>query len=364
MNVKQYRKILTVVLMLCAVAFFGCAERVLTGQLSTQKIAEEWSAEENYAQISCFFSEDAALTKEQIIPIEQQLVTALQEASEDAGNENGRTWVDCYSTQDELTIYSDRTSVTVRAFGVGGDFFLFHPLKLLSGNYFDGNDVNADGVVIDENVAWQLFGSNHVAGMTVEINGVLYPIRGVVRSDAGCFSEAAGEEKATVYVSYDILSKQTGGEEEMKQALTLDSYELLIKNPVHKFGVTALEKALGLDKNMYEMVENSTRFDFTGRLNVLKNFGIRSMNTKNIVFPYWENRAKAYEDVAALLLVLEFLCLIYPLVYAAGKLRWLWQHKSELWKKAVKSVVSFFRQLPVWMKKSKGAVVRKKKHTK
>lgn len=115
--------------------------------------ASEWSAEDSYAQISCFFSKDAAVTKDYVIQLEQKLKTALQEASEDTSDVNGRTLVDCYSTKGELTLYSDRASITARAFGVGGDFFTFHPLKLLSGSYFDGEDLNKDGVVIDENVA-------------------------------------------------------------------------------------------------------------------------------------------------------------------------------------------------------------------
>ena len=206
MKVKQYRKILLLVLMICAAILFGCVERALSSQLSTQQIASEWSAKESYAQVSCFFSKDAAVTEDYVVQIEQKLKTALAEASEDTSDENGRTMVDCYSTQGRLTIYSDRSSITARAFGVGGDFFTFHPLKLLSGNYFAGDDLNADGVIIDENVAWQLFGSNNVSGMYVEINGVQYPVRGVVKSDKGYFSEAADEEAATVYVSYQILN--------------------------------------------------------------------------------------------------------------------------------------------------------------
>ena len=164
MKVKQYRKILLLVLMICAAILFGCVERALGRQLSTQQIASEWSAEGSYAQVTCFFSKDAAVTKDYVIQLEQKLKTALQEASEDTSDVNGRTLVDCYSTKGELTLYSDRASITARAFGVGGDFFTFHPLKLLSGSYFDGEDLNKDGVVIDENVAWQLFGSSNVAG--------------------------------------------------------------------------------------------------------------------------------------------------------------------------------------------------------
>ena len=79
MKVKQYRKILLLVLMICAAILFGCVERALGRQLSTQQIASEWSAEGSYAQISCFFSKDAAVTKDYVIQLEQKLKTALQE---------------------------------------------------------------------------------------------------------------------------------------------------------------------------------------------------------------------------------------------------------------------------------------------
>lgn len=71
------------------------------------------------------FSKDAAVTKDYVIQLEQKLKTALQEASEDTSDVNGRTLVDCYSTKGELTLYSDRASITARAFGVGGDFSHF-----------------------------------------------------------------------------------------------------------------------------------------------------------------------------------------------------------------------------------------------
>lgn len=50
------------------------------------------------------FSKDAAVTKDYVIQLEQKLKTALQEASEDTSDVNGRTLVDCYSTKGELTL--------------------------------------------------------------------------------------------------------------------------------------------------------------------------------------------------------------------------------------------------------------------
>ena len=352
MKVKQYKKIVIVLILICAAILLEGVERGLGRQLSTQQAAEEWSDKDHYAQVTCFFTEDAAMTKEMIAPVEYQLRNALQEASEDTSDANGRTLVDCYSSETSLTLYSDRSSMTTRAFAVGGDFFTFHPLKLLSGNYFDGEDLNDDGVILDESVAWQLFGSNNVAGMYVQIDGVQYPVRGVVESDSGYFSKASDEEAATVYVSYGVVERNTG-EEMSDNSLPIDSYEILIKNPVQKFGYNALKNAIGLDEKQYEIVENSTRFGLANRLDILKNFGVRSMSTKKIIYPYWENRAKGYEDLTALLLVFEVLCLVYPVIYLFGRLHFFWKHKKEYREKTADFIRIFVKQFPVWLKKAR-----------
>ena len=323
---KRYRKLLVLAAcVLCTILLCGI-ERGITGSLNTQKLAERWSKEEEFSQIACYFTEEANFSTSQIISLERNLITAMETASITAENENGgRNWLDAYSTQGRLMISSNRGSMDVRAFGVGGDFFQFHPLTLLDGNYFDATDENGDGVVIDEMVAWQLFGSNNVAGMEVEINGVVYPIRGVVRSDKGIFSEAVEEEAATVYVSYQILEGKEG-------TLPVDCYEVLIASPVKDFGTETVANALGMDESAYELIECSARFDLLHRFDVIKKFGIRSMTTKNIVFPYWENRARGYEDISALFLVLEILCLVYPAAWLLKKAYGLWKRRKE-WKK-------------------------------
>ena len=121
-----------------------------------------------------------------------------------------------------------------------------------------------------------------------------------------------------------------------------------------------------MDKSSYEIVENSSRFGLMNRFTVLRNFGIRSMNTKNIVFPYWENRARAYEDLAALLLILELLCLVYPVIFAAGKIHWLWKHNTEIRQKLVQWIKVFVKELRIWMKhvKAQERPVKKQWHWK
>ncbi|MBR5128196.1 MAG: ABC transporter permease [Roseburia sp.] len=321
---KRYKKTLVLGALILGTILLVGIERGITGSLSTQQLAKRWSKEEEYVQMACYFTEDAQFSRQQIVAVEQNLVTAMEEASVSGTKENGgRNWIDAYSTQGSLIIGSSRGSVNARAFGVGGDFFQFHPLQLLDGNYFDATDENGDGVIIDEIVAWQLFGSNNVAGMEVEINGVVYPVRGVIRSDSGIFSEAVQEDAATIYVSYDIL-------EGKDNSLPVDCYEVLVANPVKDFAKDSVIKALSIDETQYELVMCSERFDLVSRFDILKNFGIRSMTTKNIVFPYWENRARGYEDISALFLVLEIICLSYPTLCLLKKLHSLWKRRKEL----------------------------------
>lgn len=325
---KRYRTICALAVCILCTVLLCCIERGLVGSLGTQTLAERWSKEEEFAQFACYFTEEANFYEEQVQAVERSLVTTMDEAAITGENENGgRNWIDAYSREGKLVISSDRGSVEARAFGVGGDFFQFHPLMLLDGSYFDSSDENGDGVVIDEMVAWQLFGSNHVSGMEIEINGAIYPVRGVVRSDSGIFSEAVNEGAATIYVSYSILEGEG-------TTLSLDCYEVLLANPVKDFAKDAVIKAIGLEETDYELIACSARYDLSQRFAVIKNFGIRSMTTKNIVFPYWENRARGYEDISVLFLVLEIICMIYPVCYLLKKVYVYWKHRKE-WKKKV-----------------------------
>lgn len=342
---KRYRKILVLAVLVISTVLLSCMERGVTGSLITQQLAKRWSKEEPFAQLACYFTEEAYFFEDQIQSLERNLVTYMEEASITSTKENGgRNWIDAYSSQGQLIIASSRASLSVRAFGVGGDFFQFHPLTLLDGNYFDASDENQDGVIIDEVVAWQLFGSNNVSGMEVEINGIIYPVRGVVRSDVGIFSEAVNEDAATIYVSFGILEGEQG-------SLPVDCYEVLLANPVKEFGKETFINALSMSEEEYELIECSARFDLAHRFAVIKNFGIRSMTTKNIVFPYWENRARGYEDISALILVLQILCMVYPVSFVLWKGYGLWRRRKELKKKFWETAKQFFKNTYPQLKK-------------
>ena len=73
-----------------------------------------------------------------------------------------------------------------------------------------------------------------------------------------------------------------------------------------------MREQLGTPEKEVEVLENSSRYRIGKRLLLLFDFGTRSMNGKAIIYPYWENVARGYEDILALLTLFQMLFLIYP----------------------------------------------------
>ncbi len=289
----------------------------------TQTTASRWSSKKNASQVSCFFSVGSGITQDEIIDFEHTVDGALVDASvvQESENPGARLWADAYSADGSVTISSDKGSVTADAIGIGGDFFLFHPVKLLYGSYFSGNDLMQDYCVIDEDAAWQLFGSNDVAGMTVYIGGIPHIVTGVVERQSGRLAEAAGLDSTLVYVSYQTLS-------ELGQNNGINHFEIVMPNPVTGFAVNYIKEKLGADEKKTEIVENTTRYSLVSRLKLLTQFGTRSMNGKAIIYPYWENIARSYEDILALMTLFGILFLAYPVGLGLVFFCIWWKHKG------------------------------------
>lgn len=297
----------------------------LAGRQDTQLMAERWSkSEENRAaQVSVFFSENLGMTEDEIVNFEHGLDSALVEASITNTSENpdSRLWIDAYSATGTITLERENKSASVSAIGVGGEFFQFHPLKLVSGAYFSGNDVMQDYVVIDEEIAWQLFGSNNVAGQTITIKGVPHIITGVIERQQDRLSKAAGLNSSVAYVSYNTL--KTHG-----RANSICCFEIVMPNPVKNYAFNYVKDKLGTNEAESETIENTSRYGFVSLLSVIGEFGTRAMNGKAIIYPYWENVARGYEDILATLLVFALVFLVYPLVLIVIGLRKAWVRRT------------------------------------
>ena len=305
----------------------------LVGGQESQNMAARWGKDGGVAQISCFFSENAGVTRDQVIGFGHQLDSMLLEESitADSANESARLWTDAYSAVGNVTLVRENKSMTVNALGVGGDFFYFHPLELQFGYYFFESDINQDYVVIDEDIAWQLFGSSDVAGMQLSIGNKPYVVSGVIHRQDDRLSKAAGLEKPLVYLSYQALCEMSGGD------LPLNHYEIVMPNPVTDYAYNKVKENLGVSEETMVLVENTKRYSFLNGLKQIPKFGIRSMSEKAIIYPYWENVARAKEDINSLIVLLEVPFILYLVVFLLVNLIVWYRHKKwtveSLWKK-------------------------------
>lgn len=327
MQIKNNRKCIwwygsAAVSFLLFLILLGWTNHLATAQ-DAQQMAYRWSGNKDAAQVSCFFSPRAEVTEDTIKNFEYSLKNTLQEASivETSENPSARLWVDAYSADGKITLVNGRNTLEANAIGIGGDFFLFHPLKLITGSYFSGNDLMKDYCLIDQDAAWQLFGSNDVVGMTVYIGNVPHIVTGVVRRPDGRMEKAAGLSSTVVYVSYETLAAYGTDN-------GINHYEIVMPNPVSGFAYDKVKEGIGVDEKNVEIVENTSRYSLLNRLKMILNFGTRSMNGKAIIYPYWENLARGYEDIIALLTVLMILLLLYPVVTVIWAFVHWWRHKG------------------------------------
>lgn len=295
------------------------------GALIDQQAAARWDEEGDSAQVSCFFAEGTKVDEFMLMNFERQLEQSLLEVmtDEDVSEENGkRLFIDAYSSQGSITITSSKGKLeNVKAVGVGGDFFLFHSLQLINGSYFSGDDLMKDFVILDEEGAWQLFGSNDIAGMSVMIGNVPHYVAGVIKRPEGKFAESAGLDKSVVYVSNETLMTYGTGS-------GINTYEVVAPNPVKGFVYNCIKEKLGVEEDKMLVVENSSRYSVEAMIPVILDFGIRSMQNTAVKFPYWENIGRGWEDVRALVLLLQLIFLLIPTIIIVVFLIKKWKNKK------------------------------------
>jgi hypothetical protein len=178
-------------------------------------------------------------------------------------------------------------------------------MKLLSGSYIYEDDFSRDRVVLNEALAWALFGATDVAGMSVTIGDVPYFIAGVVQSEDDPASVKAGADEPCIFVHIEEFHDYGDS--------VISSYELVMPNPIKNYA-----RNFAMDKLQGDgvVVENSGRYSLSNIFEIIMNFGDRSMGESGILFPYWENAARYTEDMAALRVVLAAVAALVPLGFA------------------------------------------------
>ena len=292
----------------------------VSNSLVDQNFAKRWVKDDSYAQVTAFFSELADFSENSAKELEYKISNKLTEESFTPENEDSRLWVSCYSAIGKVEVFSKSRSANVKAIGVGGDFFMFHPKDLINGSLFSGDTMMKDLVVINEDTAFELFGSNDVVGQAVEIGGVRHIISGVIEREEGRLNDLAGNNEPTMYMSYEALSKNG-------KVSYINSFEALLPNPLTGYAKDILKKQIKVDENRFDVIENSHRFKWTKLLVNIKNFGTRSMNPKGLVYTYWENIARGIEDYLTPVTVLACLLFLYPCVIVLYVIKRAWNKR-------------------------------------
>ena len=260
--------------------------------------------ETRFAQLAVFMPEGKGKSEEDIQRFRQSLDATLVEQSLEAP-ENGSLTIDAYCGFASVTVSSENTTgSSVKAAGVGGDFFYFHPLTLLGGSYIRSDDLLDDLVVLDEETAWRLFGGTDLAGLTMYINDKPFVVAGVVARETDFATQKAYTGDGGVYMSYSALSR-------LVETASITCYEIVMPNPIRNFAKGILED---FPADGGDLVENSSRYEFSHLLEVAKNFAERSMRLNGVIYPYWENAVRLTEDYAALLAVLSIVFAVCPAV--------------------------------------------------
>lgn len=284
----------------------------VTQNVPDQNACLEWGGKD-YAQISCYTSRIDGFSTDELMRFEYEMNKTLKTSEE----EKVSKWTDAYSGKGKLTVMNGNTSVEGTAYGVGNNFFFFHPLQLVNGGYIDTKNVMKDYILLDEEAAWRLFGSSDIAGMYAYINGEPHVIAGVYKQPKSWPNKSAGNGEITFYVSYEVLKKYN------KEA-AITCYEVIMKNSVKHYAYNYVhnyfqpekeEQAVNTDgiakktsglsvENLdreIKIIENSDRYSIKNKWEELKNFGVHSMKLDEVIYPFWENIAIAYGNILTLL---------------------------------------------------------------
>lgn len=312
-------------LLVCAAALLGlrCTARLL----DSQRAAERWRGESEmkFNQVSCFMSVDEKLSLEQIYTFRNEIQKKLHEAAVDIDTD-AKLFNDAWCTFGKVNVSSEQGKGEVYATAVGGSFFAFHPLRLLSGSYITEADFTHDRVLLDEDTAWLLFGGTQLEGMSFKINGVPFVVGGVIERENDAVSKKAYTSSMGIYMSYDayMALDETAAElmgtaesaqaDESTESKGINCYELVLAEPVKGFTYSLVSEKFPIGAG--EIVDNGTRYDALRLLKMAGKFGSRSMQTQGVVYPYWENAARCTEDWCMALLLAAIGAGILPAVTA------------------------------------------------
>lgn len=350
---KNKKILYAVIAALNAVSLTGTLILTVTGSSlaksqSYNNAAERWDSTGSCSQISCFFSDDAGVTVDNIGGAKANMLSALKNISI-IPEENQKLIPEAYSTSaGQATVKSDTTNGRSNAelVAVGGDFFLFRDFDLIDGSYFSENDIMQDGAVIDRNLAWALYGSDNVSGKNIYINGTKFYISGVIDIPQNKYEKKTAGELPVAYISYDganllnnssfsVSSKAGAGSDFMGDiggVMPVDTglkkitcYECIMPDPVENYAYNAVDGYFKSYEDSYTIVDNSKRFKPSVRAKAFRNLSDYAVISNSVIYPYWENASRIVEFKLTSVYFYRRLTYIIPVLTALYLLVILWQ---------------------------------------
>lgn len=280
----------------------------IKNSLPDQHAIKRWTdGNQRYSQISVFTDGLSAISTDGIFTARVDIEKKLVENSLTSEKENARVWVDAFSGKHGKTaMTSELGNAEAEIIITGGDFFLFHPLELISGYYYTEDNFMQDRVLIDETVAWQLYGATDIVGKPLVMGNKYFYIAGVYRRNDNTDFEKVFGNTPIMFMSYQ-------GYEILGNTPYFNCYEACLPNAVSGLAEKIVTEAVPVKVPNCEIIDNSLRYSLKKRFDIIKNFGMRSVKDNAVVYPYWENAARITEDKSALVLAFQMLGLVIPM---------------------------------------------------
>lgn len=337
-DMKKKYIVLAVINLLSAVFFLIMTVMFLRlrNSLPGSRAAEEWSGDGTpCAVVSAYTDMEGSLDINAVYTARVNVEKKLKDNSIASQDKNVRLWIDAFSSgQERIELIAGRNSSEAELTVTGGDFFLLHPQDMISGSVYSDDALMNDVVLIDDTLAWRLYGSSDIVGKPVQIGEKYFFITGVYRQSDNVNIKNVYGDKPRVYMSYK-------GYELLGREARFSCYEACLPNSVEGLAMGIFKDALSMGNISEEhskLKEGSDRYSLKNRFDIIKNFGMRSVVDSGVYYPYWENAARITEDKAALLLAMQGLGLVIPVGTAAYLIRKLVKSRKILMKKAIDAV--------------------------
>lgn len=289
--------------------------------LYDQNAGKYWVKENNSgSQISLFFKFGAKVDENLVNDLRYYVASdyskIMDTTFDSSENPFGGPYTYAFSATGTVelvtSLLEDKSYPDINVMGVGGDFFIFHPVNLATGRYLDSSVFDENSIVLDSGTANRLFGSYDCLDAEILIDKIPYYVKGVYDPEENSFNTKGGD-KGYAFIPYKTLDKHG-------KSNGISCIEFVAENPVENYlyNLFLNSQVSSLDKESFELVDNTKRFGIPNLFSVISDFGIRSMKSVSIIYPYWENVARGYEDIFAVLLIAQiFLWLVLSIMLIA-----------------------------------------------